>query len=42
MEEYLLFDLERSVDQELGTLLLQEVEIHIYCSSFLLQSSSKI
>lgn len=28
MEEFLLFDLERSVDQQLGDLLLQEV--HIY------------
>lgn len=38
MEEFLLFDLERSVDQQSGALLLQAVQIHIYCSRFLLHS----
>ncbi len=36
MEEFLLFDQERSVDQQLEALLLQEVQILICCSWLLL------
>lgn len=40
MEEFLLFDLERSADQQSGALLLQEVQIHTHCSWSLLHSST--